>query len=355
MAPILPFASARGRRFRRALVPVAVVLLTAAGCYNPRGSFDAAAGVSTDPTGVWVAGWVDDQDAAGASEVLITVDNVLRVHQPANHDRHDVAALVGGAKLRSGFNFFVPTGFGGHQVCVWAGNTGGDEPHTFLGCRSAVVGRGASTSYSFIVPPVGGTPVRWNACNVVHYTTRTSTVSSTYPEARLDIQAALAQVSSQTGLRFVDDGEVAAVPSRSYGSDTTYGYQPLLIGWVRAAESDLFTGQPASVVGVAGSWYTGGTFVTGRVALEQDRLASRPRTGPHSKMTVLLHELGHAVGLGHIDDDTQLMNPWVVNYGDWGAGDMTGLRALATPGCPATLGPAPREVGELQAGPIVAN
>jgi hypothetical protein len=48
--------------------------------------------------------------------------------------------------------------------------------------------------------------------------------------------------------------------------------------------------------------------------------------------TVLQHELGHAVGLGHILDPFQLMSP-VPLVTDWGTGDRAGLKELGAGPC----------------------
>jgi hypothetical protein len=48
--------------------------------------------------------------------------------------------------------------------------------------------------------------------------------------------------------------------------------------------------------------------------------------------TVLQHELGHAVGLGHILDPFQLMSPLPV-VTDWGRGDLAGLEELGEGPC----------------------
>jgi hypothetical protein len=51
---------------------------------------------------------------------------------------------------------------------------------------------------------------------------------------------------------------------------------------------------------------------------------------------VLLHELAHAVGLGHVSDATQLMNAFASTAGPttYAAGDLTGLWQLgAAAGC----------------------
>jgi hypothetical protein len=338
--------TSRRRTLRRAAVPAGAVIVAAAGCtlpppgHAPRGSFDAVTAVNTTPTGVMVSGWVDDEDAPGPSNVRIAVDGVTQVVVPADIDRPDVASFVAGAKVRTGFNVYVPAAVGSHTVCVWAVNTGGIEPDSGLGCRWSAVGsgadRGSPGSYSFMLANPDQSPAKWNGCQDIHYVTRTGTA---YPGAVDDINVALAAVRAESGLRFVYDGEVATVPTVSYGTGAPVGgkYQPLLVGFATAAESDLFNGQSSSVIGMAGPTVVsvGGryVYVSGRVALEKDRLATMPRRGAYSITEVIMHEVGHAVGLGHVSDPSQLMNPYIVNYEDWGAGDRAGLHALSTPLC----------------------
>ena len=50
---------------------------------------------------------------------------------------------------------------------------------------------------------------------------------------------------------------------------------------------------------------------------------------------MFLHELGHALGLAHVDDDRQVMHPaGGAQLNTYGSGDLAGLHQLgAAPGC----------------------
>ena len=51
-------------------------------------------------------------------------------------------------------------------------------------------------------------------------------------------------------------------------------------------------------------------------------------------VATILHELGHLVGLDHVDDETQIMNPYVVPGVDpFADGDLAGLAALGRGDC----------------------
>jgi hypothetical protein len=156
------------------------------------------------------------------------------------------------------------------------------------------------------------------------------------------IADAVARVSQVTGLRFVYDGatEEPATKNRPLYQAERYGerWAPVLISW------DTLTEDPDLAADVAGE---GGSpevtlpgsrpvYVTGSVALDAAQFASilsRP-DGTAEARAIVLHELGHVVGLAHVTDPTQLMNPTASpGVVDFQAGDLTGLSELGTGTC----------------------
>jgi predicted Zn-dependent protease len=91
------------------------------------------------------------------------------------------------------------------------------------------------------------------------------------------------------------------------------------------------------VAGVTSSDYNPSTghYDTGRVVLDADayrELADQP--GGHlEERAILLHELGHLVGLAHVDDPGELMYPTVGTRSTYGPGDLEGLRLIGQVPC----------------------
>lgn len=185
-----------------------------------------------------------------------------------------------------------------------------------------------AASYSFMSEVAPGDPIRWDPCGAVHWVFNPAGAPAGGLAA---VQSAVARVSAATGLTFAYDGATTAAPTGSYLDTQTSatGFKPLLVGWSTPAASSLLANQPASLVGMDQTIWaqpaTGAThIVSGVVALNANVTAAT--SGANSWFTFALHELSHAVGLGHTSDATQIMAPIIPAAATgFGSGDLAGL------------------------------
>ncbi len=185
-----------------------------------------------------------------------------------------------------------------------------------------------------------GTPVRFDPCSVIEVVLAPRHAP---PGARADLEEALTRIVDATGLDLRLIGSTDEPPSdpRLPYQPERYGerWAPVLVTWARPGDP----GVPLRVIdrGVASPVAVGPegdrTYVTGQVVLNADRDDLRPGFGDRSDAwgATLLHELAHLVGLGHVDDPTELMYTFP---GDGevvlGPGDRAGLAAVgADHGC----------------------
>ena len=187
-----------------------------------------------------------------------------------------------------------------------------------------------------------GDPARWDPCTPIRYVVQAGWI----PDAgRQDLAEALRRLSAASGLQFLDEGDTDEMPSRDRApyQPERYGdrWAPLLIGWVPGESTDLGLGDGVQGVSlaVAVPGREAPHLVSGQVVLDAShRLAPGFGAGT-TDGEVLLHELAHAVGLGHVLDPTQVMYATTTSSeSQFGAGDRAGLAAL---GAPAGCHPAP--------------
>jgi hypothetical protein len=184
-----------------------------------------------------------------------------------------------------------------------------------------------------------GEPVRWDPCSPVRIVVGSPGAPPTYPTAELrrDVESAAATLAEATGLDIVVEDTVEEVPDGDRSTVETTGdgrrWAPVLLGWRAPGEGglplrDVDRGIAVPVaVGPAGAR----VYVTAQVVLNPERadlVAGTADRGTSWGATVL-HELAHVLGLGHVDDERQLMHTYPgrgpVALGD---GDLAGLAAV---------------------------
>jgi hypothetical protein len=151
-----------------------------------------------------------------------------------------------------------------------------------------------------------------------------------------DIERAFAQISAASGLSFSYVGRTSFVPHRK-------GQNPLAnppgdadahIAWTtpRIAPSlRAAAGYGGAAWGGRNSALRNGTVVLD-ITDDMGRTAKQRHT---NRMTLLLHEFGHLVGLTHVKDPRQIMHPGTYpRRARYAAGDLRGLAAVgAGHGC----------------------
>lgn len=183
-----------------------------------------------------------------------------------------------------------------------------------------------------------GQPIRYDPCQPIHWVYNPA---GQIPAGERLIADAVEEISARTGLVFVYDGHTTETWTKPRGFTLDrYGdrWAPVLIAWGEEATTPVLTGD---VAGAAGSASVGlnrseQALVTGQVVFDREQLLlaqARPDQQGQA-YGVMLHELAHLVGLGHVADPTQLMyHAALPDVTTFAAGDLQGLAEAGNGPC----------------------
>lgn len=193
--------------------------------------------------------------------------------------------------------------------------------------------------------------VRWNPCQVITYAVNPWLAGKT-PKARAgaveDVQRAFHRAAKRSGLSFRFVGRTTEVPRNASGDSWSQRQKSaeIVVAWVKQSSprfnSNLLSRSGSGYVSGVGGWMLRGwtdshdrwQAAVGRgfvVINSGHNHAYRPGFGAGvTRGALLLHEIGHALGLGHVGRTSELMYPTILRreHSTYQAGDERGLHKV---------------------------
>lgn len=175
--------------------------------------------------------------------------------------------------------------------------------------------------------PVAGSrrsPARWGTCRI-DYRVNPRRMPATGPG---DLREAMRRVTQVSGIRFRYRGRSTVTPYSGYRGP---GRNRIVVAWAPPEKSGGLLAN--GIGGVGGTSRSGTRLLSGFVLMNSD-YSSTADPGFAQGMPlglVLMHELGHVVGLDHATDDRQIMAPGApLPAAVWGAADIAGLHKVGS-------------------------
>jgi hypothetical protein len=195
----------------------------------------------------------------------------------------------------------------------------------------------------------GEFPIRWNPCQTeITYKVNTElarekgrSAASARTQARTEITRAFGDIAEATGITFRYTGTTDEIPTSDDWWEKQGTDEEIVVAYVDRDKSSTRSSLLSS-----GAWgeggqvysYEGETVISGRGFAVFDRDKARQmRAGFGSgarRGNLVLHELGHVMGLDHVSDKDQLMYPTLSSKtpNGFAAGDLAGLAKLGQSG-----------------------
>jgi len=189
-----------------------------------------------------------------------------------------------------------------------------------------------------------GEPIRWPACTPMHW--RYNPAGEPSSGAIEVVRGALSEISAAAGIQMIDDG-VTSIDVSDPDQDDEVAEGEVVIGFAppgsppiqRSGSPDDASSSESSafVWGSARARWRGSDITRAVVALNSEVASKLPLdfNSRNSLGAVLLHEIGHVVGLQHVGASTQIMATAQPQHphGHLGTGDLAGLATLRNRPC----------------------
>ncbi len=204
-------------------------------------------------------------------------------------------------------------------VVTWVQQPGDQDPGVYTFTRETSAG-----------------PVRWSSCAPIEVVVNDALRP---PRAGDVVERGVAEVAAASGLTITIVGRTDEAPrSDRPAKQARYGagWAPVLIAWTTP---DVDPGLDGEVVGLGGGASITdrsgvGRYVSGQILLDApqiERILARP-FGEQEAQATVMHEMGHVLGLGHVESRSELMaERGGTTY--LGPGDAAGLTAAGSGPC----------------------
>lgn len=322
--------------FRRIAAITAVSLLATATLTGSPASGTRASGTrATAPTAAASA-------STAAAGTPVTVSGVAtpgaKVKLQRVRAKKWLTVSTGTAAADGSYRLNFPTDwYLNHRVRAVDASTGASSSVFRIEIAPSYTPSGSSSDWQ----PFGSGKDRWNPCKPITWRIN---ANGGHPAQVSDFQAAFAEMSRATGFQFVYRGTT----TKKVGQRRRPGYANILVDWGKEKQYRDLNGSTVGMAYGRGGWLHKRrfieatmsdvlldsadilTFVDGIVEYAPEGALTAPEANTLNSNRVLMHELGHVMGLGHVDYSdvgTQMMAPYA-SADHPQAGDLAGLRSL---------------------------